>query len=218
MASARITFDDFQRECFAYLAQRDALSMPQKQHELSWASYAHGWTWQDPLLPGTAFTGTAGLHRSYAIIARQNCTTEEKHAPEDEVCASAQLADETDDATFTPTTTRRVIQLEQSIHWSSVWSLPVLYFHATLNDRTIGLDDLQGCGVVHAAGTLAPHLGEALQPVSVGDHPRSKLPSFYLHPCNTNSALSSLLAGDKHAPYVASFVALCASAVHMRPP
>ncbi|ETS65318.1 hypothetical protein PaG_00046 [Moesziomyces aphidis] len=217
MASARITFDDFQSACCTYLAQRDALSTPQ-QHQLSWASYAPGWTWQDALLPGPAFSGTAGLHRSYAIIAHHNTTAEEKHALEDEMCASTQVADDTDDATYTPTTTRRVIQLEQSIHWSPVWSVPVLYFHATLNDRPISLDDLQGVGIVHDAGTLAAHLGEALQPVSVGDHPRSGLPSFYLHPCNTSSALSSLLAQDEEAQYVASFVALCASAVHMRPP
>lgn len=137
---------------------------------------------------------------------------------------------------------RETVTVHQAISWSKIWRLPVLYFHAhTAGGQPVALSHLTRVGIVHSSGTL-PHADGAddvgehevdtpATPISVADHPRTGLPTYFLHPCHTETALQSLLlhrhdqhpigdgegeGGEQGWTYLSAFVNLCSSAVEMR--
>ena len=220
MTGAQLTFAEFESHCLAYLSQRDA-TPPSLSDELSWRTYATGWTWPPALHPGVAFESTACLERSFPLLNRTYSPP--PNSLDDQV-------EEEDDPATTPSLQddgkiggREVVTVVQTIAYSRVWRLPVLHFHAYLSSGDpVPLEQLAVLNIVHATGTL-PQSGEqddqAQAAISVGDHPRTGLPSYFLHPCHTNAALSLLLQrqqDEREAGYMASFISLCASAVEMR--
>lgn len=254
MAKARLSFDQFAAYSQAYLACRDALSAcnPADSTQvaagsLSWRSYARGWQWWEPALAGAAFYPTACLSRSFSVLTAE--PTSEACADEPDV---AEFAEEHFDAEHAEhdrdqEASANLVTITQSIHWSSIWQLPILHFHASNpSGQLLTLDQLKQLNLVYKAGTLPnepPQGGGHEAAISLSDHPRTGLPSYYLHPCHTNQALASLVqharreahhnrtqeeAEQQQAEeqeeqeeqegwrYMAAFISLCASAIEMR--
>ncbi|TKY85570.1 hypothetical protein EX895_005732 [Sporisorium graminicola] len=248
--NATLTFAQFQARSLAYLAHRDRVLLPTAaaptSPSLSWLTYATQWTWLAPLHPGPAFEGTTGLVRSFALAAPP--PAERAEGDDGEVVLDEdEVAEAVGDEAAVGRTGARVVTVHQTIAWSKIWRLPVLFFHAhTERGEPVQLDQLAQLGVVHSRGTLCAsqpppsppplHAGsgaaqqqqEVAQgtaaPISVADHPRTGLPSYYLHPCHTDVALREVWRhhhncereGNEDGGYVAAFVSLCASAVEMR--
>lgn len=230
--NANITYEQFERVCCAYLSTRDAASPTISQgSSLSWLTYARGWEWLPPFPCGSrAFLPTACLSRTLHILAPASSSSSSSDDPGDEalieddkVCEH--VAD--DDVAIER---EEVVTVTQTIHWSSTWRLPVLYFNASSSSgQPLSLDQLISAGIVHTPTTLSDNPDENATAgpggASVADHPRSGLPSFFLHPCNTSQALTALLAQNEDgmqgeiaedALYIKAFVTLCSSAVEMR--
>lgn len=204
--SARLTFPQFRSYCQSYLSHRtpSISSAP-----LSWQTYAQGWEWLDPTLPGAVFEPSACLSRSFSLLAPPSTTL-----------SSSEETEESHDDSSAEIQQHEAITVVQTIHWSKIWQLPVLYFHAhTASGQPLSLEQLVSAGVVRKLSTLPTEEDGGMGGISVADHPRTGLPSFYLHPCNTNDALTSLIHREGEGEgweYVAAFISLCASAVEMR--
>ncbi|SJX64986.1 uncharacterized protein SRS1_15814 [Sporisorium reilianum f. sp. reilianum] len=226
-ASTRISFAQFQTFSLAYLAHRDRLFLSPTPTALSWLTYATQWVWLPPVYPGTAFEATACLSRSFSVAV----PTSALHV--DAQDATLHLEVEEDEAVAAEA--RETVTVHQTVSWSSVWRVPVLHFHAhTAGGEPVSLSHLARVGVVHSHGTLRAQGGvedrldmqqQQQQPggvaaISVADHPRTALPSYFLHPCHTEAALrASLHRGDEEDAgwaYMSAFISLCASAVEMR--
>ncbi|CBQ69349.1 conserved hypothetical protein [Sporisorium reilianum SRZ2] len=228
-ASTRISFAQFQTFSLAYLAHRDRLFLSPTPTALSWLTYATQWVWLPPVYPGTAFEATACLSRSFSVAV----PTSALHIDAQDAALQAEVEDEAEQPA---TEVRETVTVHQTISWSSVWRVPVLHFHAhTAGGEPVSLSHLARVGVVHSHGTLPAHGGvkdvldmqqQEQEPggvaaISVADHPRTALPSYFLHPCHTEAALRGLLVhrGDDEDAgwaYMSAFISLCASAVEMR--
>lgn len=196
----------FHSACFSYLEQAGVQPLSLGSHQ-----YARGWVWQHPTQ--AVLPSSAGLVRSFDICvptATSSSDTDELTEPIDDSATHAALT--------------QTVRVHQSVHWSSTWRVPVLYFHASWpSGQPLSLDELSTARVIHNTGTLQSALvnpqtdGSYFAPISYGDHPRTGLPSFYLHPCQTAHILSDILppSHPDHL-YIAAFLSLCASAVEMR--
>lgn len=224
-SSARITFAQFESYCIDYLARRDQSHAAHSS--LSWQTYAQAWQYDPPLHPGKAFESTAGLSRSFDFLIPSlfpshdsiedlEVTQEDPSLPDDPELSDTQLEP-----------ARQTISIHQTITHSPIWALPILHFHAALlSGEPVPLDQLTRLGVVHSLGSAPQQTDGMVAAISVGDHPRTGLPSYYLHPCNTASALEGLLSSDPRTEdgkeeergwtYMSTFISLCASAVEMR--
>lgn len=133
-----------------------------------------------------------------------------------------------------------IATVSQSVSWSPIWQLPILYFHANdSSGQPLSIDQMKQTNIVFRQGTLPREKQEVIGGGgSVGDHPRSGLPVYYLHPCENEGAMGTLLgekeesgaggqarregAGEGEGKeeegwrYIAAFISLCASAVEMR--
>ena len=224
--SAKISFDQFRLYSLAYLQHRDRLISTVSPSQLSWLTYAAGWRWLPALHPGSAFERTACLERSLCVVSRHSSLDTDEVLVEhvDEVVDQSESS------------VQQVVTVYQTISYSNIWRLPILHFSAyTETGQPVQIDKLRRFGVVHSTGSLQderypPQGDEVIDaqviPLSVADHPRTGLPAYYLHPCNTEGALTALLQhvdGQQHnsqvqsdCAYIEVFVNLCASAVEMR--
>ncbi|SAM85738.1 uncharacterized protein UBRO_07052 [Ustilago bromivora] len=219
---ARLTFDQFQFHCQSYLNHRDSLRSTPSTSEartLSWMTYAQDWTYLSPIHPNSpAFYPTACLHRSFPLLTSPTAAHDQEELLEEPTLDPSEANSEI----------RELVTITQSITWSSLWQLPILYFYASdSSGQPLGLEQIKEVNIIYRRGTLPSERGEVVGGgVSVGDHPRNGLPVFYLHPCETEGALSTLLIQEQGEAgmqerqegwrYMAAFISLCASAVEMR--
>ncbi|PWY99193.1 hypothetical protein BCV70DRAFT_201399 [Testicularia cyperi] len=140
------------------------------------------------------------------------------------------------------------VTVTQSIHWSNTWRVPVLYFHACFDSgQPLSLQQLLSSpSILHASSTLRSSLpsnstsnpnsepdletqdqeqdqdqrGSYFPPISYGDHPRTALPSFYLHPCETIHFLSTIIQPSSTSvspkQFLEAFISLCSNVIEMR--
>ncbi|KAJ1023389.1 hypothetical protein NDA18_004913 [Ustilago nuda] len=219
---ARLSFDQFQFYCQCYLDRRDSLRSTLSASEaptLSWLTYAQGWTYLAPIHANSpAFYPTACIHRSFSLLTSPTAAHDQEEL----------LEEPTLDPSEANPDVRELVTIAQSITWSSVWQLPILYFYASdSSGQPLGLQQIKELNIIYTSGTLPSQGGEVVGGgVSVADHPRNGLPVFYLHPCETEGALSILLVQEQGEAgmqqrqegwrYMAAFISLCASAVEMR--
>ncbi len=195
-SSARITFAQFVSYCLDYLARRDRSHAPHSS--LSWLTYAQAWQYDPPLHSGKAFESTAGLSRSFDFLIP---SLSPSHDPIDDSEAGQEdvsLPDDPEQTDFRLDPARQTIRIHQTITHSPIWALPILHFHATIpSGEPVPLNQLTRLGVVHSLGSVPQQTDGMVAAISVGDHPRTGLPSYYLHPCNTAAALEGLLASNQ---------------------
>lgn len=222
------SYDWFRAACLSFLAETahthdDTLSLGSHQ-------FARQWTWQEPLQHhalAIVHGSSAGLFRSFPLPVTALTDVPTNEAGEVKGYADALPSEVEDEAAVHTTSINTSLYVTQSIHWSCTWRVPVLYFHANWSSgEPMSLDQLTAFGVIHDSGTLQSALlrpdtaedsNSYFVPVSYGDHPRTGLPSFYLHPCQTGRILSDLLPESYPSHlYIEAFLNLCASAVEMR--
>ncbi|SNX86498.1 uncharacterized protein MEPE_05207 [Melanopsichium pennsylvanicum] len=190
---------------------------------LSWITYSTKWEWLDPLYPGYAFETTACLSRSFQFLIRLplllsssssssssspplSKTTVEPaaviHNEQHELIQEKSSLDAFELNHDDQSLKQIIITINQTISYSKTWCLPILHIIAsTPSGSALTLDHLKLYGVIHDDGTLNQASGVIGQGVlaggiSITDHPRFGLACFYLHPCQTNEALTHVLLGS----------------------
>lgn len=144
--------------------------------------------------------GSACLHRTFTFLTSSTCPS----ASVDLDLQGIQLddSDPHTDTSEAPNRASQMVTVTQTIAYAKTWQVPVLHFHAnTSSGEPVPLEMLKSLNIVHRSGGTLPEkdgkereMGGGLEgAISVGDHPRSGLPCFYLHPCQTSDALGVLL-------------------------
>ena len=236
---ARISFAQFESYSQAYLAHRETkLSRSEDDERLSWLTYAKGWEWQPPTLPGVAFEGSVCLSRSFSIPVSPRTTSPvsefdielDPNLLQEEILSEPLEEESTQFHSLTTDRRGELVTITQTISHSKIWQLPILHFHANHSSgEPVPLEQLKELNIVFRTGNLPEEVegGGFEGAISVTDHPRSGIPVYYLHPCQTNDALNSLLEDRQEGKeegegeeegwkYIASFISLCSSAVEMR--
>ncbi|SPO24145.1 uncharacterized protein UTRI_03413 [Ustilago trichophora] len=201
VGQSRITSSQFERYARAYLAKRDAALASCDGSNLGWLTYARRWQWLPAVNIGLAtIDGSACLHRTFTFL-----TSSISYSASVDLDLEAIQLQDSDPHTDTSQASNRASQMvtvTQTIAYAKTWQVPVFYFHAnTSSGEPVPLEMLKSLDIVHRSGGTLPEkeakegemAGGLEGAISVGDHPRSGLPCFYLHPCQTSEALNVLL-------------------------
>ncbi|ETI29174.1 hypothetical protein G647_01627 [Cladophialophora carrionii CBS 160.54] len=129
------------------------------------------------------------------------------------------VEDEVEDSSIKDTDTCLIVDF--SVILSPTYCVPVLWFscHHGPEKRPITLDQIYEQLVPQPSSAPLRGVG-VLGGISMAHHPVSDLPSFFLHPCNTQDALSVLKPDHDPTPdeYLILWLGLIGSAVGLHIP
>lgn len=254
--SVRIRYEEFEEYCQAYLKRRDEdMVEGEAGRDLSWLAYSGGWRWTGAVMAnGTRYDCTAGMERRFGVVVDtkrlmgMDGATLADSVVEDDGDEALDRADCSQTVVLHQSilysATWKVPVLWFSAHTrageplgaSDLLNLRIIHHSGSLDSSHPFLHhDTHSRPRTNMHDSLTIHDPPApisldhspFPPLSISDHPRTSLPSFFLHPCNTHTALHLLLStppscqpdpSTSQCPsrYMCAFVSLCASAVEMR--
>ncbi|EXJ65246.1 hypothetical protein A1O7_01587 [Cladophialophora yegresii CBS 114405] len=203
-----ITKDEFSEACKA-LERRSA----DRISDTDWLSVK--WSGEE-LLIRQRRNITTSLHNGNRRLAGDRSTNSGEVVDREDL--ENMVEDEVEDSSIKDTT---CLIVDFSIILSPTYCVPVLWFSCRhgLEKRPIALDQVYeqlvpqpSCAPLRGVGVLGG--------ISVAHHPVSDLPSFFLHPCNTQDALSVLEPSGTLTPeeYLSLWLGLIGSAVGLHIP
>ncbi|GAD93518.1 autophagy-related protein Atg10 [Paecilomyces variotii No. 5] len=184
-----LTPAEFDTACRVFVGRVHALGSP---GVLGWTSVR----WQDRHHDEYQYNASSILKISKALGPIDTSNEAGPHNHEDELSVD-QVEEDDNEALIRPACPATRVEIEYSITRSPTYQVPVLYFtwrHAPpAGPRGIDTvytylvpdqykDELKAVGVLGA--------------ISMGDHPETGTPAYFVHPCNTADALTQI-AKDK---------------------
>lgn len=189
--------------------------------------YSRGWRWEEGRFPPfTQHMTRTGILTDLMPKTNDDIDEEEAAAdPLNEIFICEQ-ADES--STEIQSSLPNIIQVHQTIAFSSTWNVPVMYIEASKNDGSIiSISDLLRSKVFHLS-SIPPYEDvksnehATFPTISIGENPANGRGCVYLHPCQTAKSMGDLLNTDtttSSSPpleYLETFIMLCSEVVEMR--
>jgi len=194
----------FLLECDALLA----LSLSSAQDEALRLRGLCSWSW----LERPDFPALKCLTRTVQVQNRTNQPVLEETVLDEN---DFTLVEEEDESLAPSTPAMTAHTSQQYIVYSATYSVPAFYF--TLHDAggaPLTLDALLRTRLFHAPSELP---GSGLFPLlSQGDHPVLGTPCWYLHPCETSTAMEELLRASEPRPWLEVWLMLIGTVLDLR--
>ncbi|KAJ9201133.1 hypothetical protein DTO027B5_7711 [Paecilomyces variotii] len=208
-----LTPAEFDTACRVFVGRVHAFGSPEV---LGWTSVR----WQDRHHGPYQHNASSILKISKALAPIDTSNEADPQRAEDEL-PTDQVEEDDNEALIRPAYRAPRIEIEYSIVRSPTYQVPVLYFtwrHAPpAGPRGIDAvytylvpdqykDELQAVGVLGA--------------ISMGDHPETGTPAYFVHPCNTADALTQIADGKNLDPesYLLLWFGLVGNCVNLHLP
>ncbi|KAJ5860590.1 Autophagy-related protein 3 [Penicillium soppii] len=116
--------------------------------------------------------------------------------------------------------TQPSLQVDYDIVWSPTYQVPVLYFGLRSHSHgPLGLDEVYQYVVPEQYRQQLKNVG-VMGGISMGYHPDSGAPAFFVHPCNTADAIAHLADAQSVSPgsYLLIWLGLVGHCVNLHVP
>lgn len=190
---------------------------PGPGEELNADVYAQGWEWDE----GINAPFTSSLKRTLHVFALDDKSDGEEDL---DLELSSGVQDVMDQGLVElRCNDRDSVAIEQYIVYSSTWRTPVLYFQAhKSNGSLLTIEQLILSGIMASGMNDVEVAPDAEFPrLGIGENPATGTMAYYLHPCQTQTTISSVLGNHQSdlkfaSRYLEAFIMLCSTVIKMR--
>lgn len=214
-AKCHLSRNEFAEGARAYIEANSALQSRSDYDNVGKHLYSRGWQWnQGGNPPFTQHMARKGIVIDVKLpLDHQDGDTLDEFS----------ISEEVDEGSKINQSTSTVFHVYQTISFSSIWNVPVIYIEASKSDGAIiSVNDLLRSTIFHIKPNTEMKDQEALNAtfpvISIGENPANGHGCAYLHPCRTATSIATLLEAKAASPieYLETFMMLCSDAVEMR--